>query len=411
MSAGRLSRTPLAAKATAILAGILGLLAPAPAPSGPTDPLSAAQQALAGAEEALRAAGDGEGQLAALVQAVRAQELVLAVHRETLRRVGERAGSLTTVIEMNRARIGELVAALQSLTTAPRSAMFAYPGGPLRAARAETLLASITPALEERRVRLVAELDQLGRLRVEQDVARLGATEALEALQDLRARTAIAIDERRASLPPSRLLRAQADRARETARTIGALGEALADLIPPAGGEPGEGAGFEALRGQLLAPVAGRLTAEFGDPDPWGEPGAGIVMTAPAVAEVASPAAGTVRFAGPLEGYGQIVIIEPAPDWLITLAGLAVTDRSIGEIVAAGEHLGALAVPGESDHGETIAGKAAKVATGTRALPGSAENLLAQKRRDDLINDRQVYIEIRREGVPINPAPWFAGME
>ncbi|MEM6972159.1 MAG: peptidoglycan DD-metalloendopeptidase family protein [Pseudomonadota bacterium] len=401
-------------------AGLLALAPTGQAGAQATGPLAEAEAALIAADVALRDAGDGAGRLAALGQAVRAQELVLAAHRDALRRLGERAISLSAGIEMNRARIGTLVAALQSLTTAPRSAMFAYPGGPLRAARAETLLAAITPALEQRRIRLAAELERLRALRLEQDIARLGATGALEALQQLRVQTAIAIDDRRASLPPARLMHAQADRARALAASIGALGEALADLIPPADGTgttPENG--FLSRRGRLIPPVVGRMSAAFGDPDPWGAPGAGIVLTAPALAEVSSPAAGTIRFAGPLEGYGQVVILEPAPDWLITLAGLAASDREIGEIVAEGERLGALWAPindratyGAADAPvETVASSGANDATGSHALRATAENLLAHGGSGDLITDREIYIELRREGVPINPAPWFAGLE
>ena len=37
---------------------------------------------------------------------------------------------------------------------------------------------------------------------------------------------------------------------------------------------------------------------------------------------VSAPAAATVRFQGPLLDYGQVVILEPAPDVLFVLAGL-----------------------------------------------------------------------------------------
>ncbi|MEO0760245.1 MAG: peptidoglycan DD-metalloendopeptidase family protein [Pseudomonadota bacterium] len=396
----------------ATLATALALSPPAIAQTDdPAAALAGAEAALRAAETALREAGRGDGQLAALGQAVRAHETVLAVHRDSLRRLAGRAGTVQGGIAVQRERIGALIAALQSLSTAPRSALFAFPGGPLDAARAETLLAAVTPALERRRIDLAAELDRLHRLRIEQDLARLGATETLAALQDLRARTAIALDERRADLPPRRLLQKQADRAGAAADSVGALAETLADLSPPAGNAAPAPRPFEERRGALALPAAGTVTGRFGDPDPWGAPGAGIVIEAPAWAEVTSPVAATIRYAGHLEGYGRVVILEPASDWLITLAGLASADRAIGEIVRPGERLGSLgrlpvAPTPASDQPEADA-----ATNGAVPLPPPAEILLAQDGGNDLIEIRQLYVEIRREGVPLDPAPWFAATQ
>ncbi|MEM6488713.1 MAG: peptidoglycan DD-metalloendopeptidase family protein [Pseudomonadota bacterium] len=412
------SQTPNAAPGTTPVA------APVAVPGASLiDRIREAEAALAAAEGALEAAGDGESRLAALGTAVRAQEMALAAYRAAHRGIAHRADAVLDGIDAGGGQLTALLGALQARSTAPESALFAFPGGPVQAARAQMLLAAIAPALEARRALLAAELDRLRQLRVDQDIARAGATAALGQLQALRAETAIALQERQTNLPPRRLMRHQAAEAGATARDIGALGETLADLLDLERAAAPAGAtlpapGFQAARGVLLAPVAGRLSGRFGDPDPWGAPGAGITLAAPAYAEVAAPTAGTVRYAGALQGYGEVVILEPADSWLITLAGLAGVDRAIGEIVRRGERLGelgglaALPEPSADDAGADNQG-----ANGVTPAPGSAtlssgrENLLAPAEQDDLIAVRYLYVEVRREGVPVDPAPWFAGLE
>ncbi|MEO1315790.1 MAG: hypothetical protein AAFW01_04240, partial [Pseudomonadota bacterium] len=137
--------------------------------------LDDARRALEEARTALEKGGSGRARLAALGEAVAAQEKALAAYRAAARQLSSRAETLAEGIAAEQGRIGELIAILQSLSSAPKSALFAYPGGPVRAARASMLLASVTPALEERRALLAAELRRLGEVRVAEAVARAGA--------------------------------------------------------------------------------------------------------------------------------------------------------------------------------------------------------------------------------------------
>ncbi|MEL6196679.1 MAG: peptidoglycan DD-metalloendopeptidase family protein [Pseudomonadota bacterium] len=352
--------------------------------------LTEAEAALSDAEAALSTADEGEERLVALGLAVRAQEQALTAYREALRLLSRRARALDIEIAAGGERLSALLAVLQSLSTAPRSALFAYPGGPLRAARAQMMLASVTPALEQQRITLATQLDQLRALRDNQQAAQGGAELALGGLQRLRAETAIAIDERRRSLPPQRLMERQADKARAGAETVGALAEALDELLAasPGAAAPSD-LPFAEAQHRLSLPVPGSVSGEFGAADPWGNPGAGLVIDAPAYASVTAPMPATVRFAGELSGYGTVVILEPEPGWLVTLAGLGRADREIGEQVAAGETLGVM----------------------DQNLSDPSEILLAQGDDRDLIEARSLYLEIRRDGVPVDPAPWFAGSD
>jgi septal ring factor EnvC (AmiA/AmiB activator) len=127
------------------------------------------------------------------------------------------------------------------------------------------------------------------------------------------------------------------------------------------------------------------VTAAFGQPDPWGRPGHGVTLSAPAYAQVSAPWDGTIRFAGPLIDYGNVVVLEPEEGTLIVLAGLAEVDRLVGETVLAGERLGDLGGP----------------------IPDSDEFLLEATTDRDEIGAEKLYIEVRRAGQPVDPALWF----
>ena len=102
---------------------------------------------------------------------------------------------------------------------------------------------------------------------------------------------------------------------------------------------------FTEARGLIRPPVRGRKIGDIGDDDPWGRTSKGITMAAPAFAQVSAPWDGTVRYAGLLIDYGNVVILEPEAGTLIVLAGIAKVDRLVGETVLAGERLGDLGGP------------------------------------------------------------------
>jgi septal ring factor EnvC (AmiA/AmiB activator) len=134
--------------------------------------------------------------------------------------------------------------------------------------------------------------------------------------------------------------------------------------------------------------VAGEVVARFGAPDPWGRPGKGWSISAPGYAQVTAPWDATVRYAGPLIDYGEVVVLEPAPGYLVVIAGLARLDRSAGEAVLAGERLGDLGGP----------------------LPTGEEFLREAASEGIQIARKTVYLEIRKSGTPLDPEDWFDPM-
>jgi septal ring factor EnvC (AmiA/AmiB activator) len=121
-----------------------------------------------------------------------------------------------------------------------------------------------------------------------------------------------------------------------------------------------------------MLPVSGRLVSGFGETQQLGGPRVrGIALSTRAGAQLVAPAAGRVAFAGPYRGYGNIVIIEHPGGWTSLVTGLARLDTSVGAQLLAGSPLGIATVTG-----------------------GAAQPV--------------VTVELRRDGVPVNPLEFVA---
>ncbi len=361
-----------------LLVALLGGPAAAESPA-----IERATIALEKAARALSGAKSGRDRLAALGRAVEAHEVALAAYRKGLREMAAREAQLSRQIVEDSARVEEVLAALQSLTRAPRSALMAFPGGPVRAMRGAGMMAEIQPALEARIIGLRDQATALSEIRALQEAARIEARGALASLQDLRSQTAAALRSRReGQIAPRAELRAQAEAA---ARRATGLADLTASLEGAALTGPSPLVSFSEAKGLIPLPVQGNLTATFGEPDPWDRPGRGLTFEAPAFAQVRAPWDGTVRYAGPLIDYDLVVVLEPEEGTLIVLAGLGRTDLTVGEAVLAGEPLGDLGGP----------------------VPSSDDFLLEATTDRDAIGVERLYMELRRGGAAVDPAPWF----
>jgi septal ring factor EnvC (AmiA/AmiB activator) len=68
----------------------------------------------------------------------------------------------------------------------------------------------------------------------------------------------------------------------------------------------------------------------------------GLVWRGAPEGQVWAPAPGLVEYAGPLKGWGQVVIISLGGDWRLVLAGLDRLSVTAGSTVAAGQGVGLL---------------------------------------------------------------------
>jgi septal ring factor EnvC (AmiA/AmiB activator) len=174
-----------------------------------------------------------------------------------------------------------------------------------------------------------------------------------------------------------KILAEQARRAAERARRQAAAPASAPRGAPPvAEPEPPAASDFARLRGKLLLPVNGEITARFGSPRRTeagvdGPPWKGVFIRAAEGAEVHAAAAGRVVFADWLRGFGNLLIL----------------DHGDGAMTVYGNNETLLASPGERVEAGAVIAQVGN--TGGSADPG-------------------LYFEIRLGGRPVDPLKWVA---
>ena len=128
------------------------------------------------------------------------------------------------------------------------------------------------------------------------------------------------------------------------------------------------GQNFEKAKGKLSKPARGTIAVAYGQETAKGVSSKGISIKTRPQAQVVSPFDGTVIFAGPFRGYGNIIIIEHGEHYMSLLAGLDSYDCEVGQMLLAGEPIGQM-----------------------------PESLNAK-----------LYVELRKDSRPIDPEAWFA---
>ncbi len=242
------------------------------------------------------------------------------------------------------------------------------------AVQAETpKLAAAEAAQRQEAVALDQQISsaQADRSAAQADAEAAAARAAAQAARAETLRTMlVALDaQRRAEAAAAREEAARATREKHAAEAKAAH-EREAALGKPAGG--GTLASVAAPKGQLTAPVAGTVFRSWGDPTDAG-PATGISYHAAPAARVVSPCAGRVEFAAPFRSYGLLMILDCGGGYHAVLAGFEHLDATVGEDVRPGEPVGVM--PGWE--------------------PGSGAP------RPSL------YVELRHDGQPVNPAPWL----
>ena len=192
---------------------------------------------------------------------------------------------------------------------------------------------------------------------------------AAEAARTETLRNALAVLEARQRAEEARQRAAEEARARDDAavredRRRRAEDEAarqkVAAAAPPVG----------VTKGPFVAPVAGRVVRSWGEATEGG-PAAGLSYQAAPAARVVAPCSGRVMFADAFRSYGLLTIMDCGGGHHLVLAGFERLDVRVGQTVHAGEPVGVMPTWDPASGG----------------------------RRPSL------YVELRHDGRPVNPAP------
>ena len=300
------------------------------------------------------------------------------------------------------------LAALQNLAMKPTEALFVQPLTPVEIIRSAMLMRETVPFLEQNASRLRGELEtiRLKKSLIEKQVKKIVSTKLnLEKEHDnlknlvqkkSKIRNAVEIKSAQTKKNVETLasqaqdLRDLLDRLDKQRKAEAAKQKKLAeqraleeqkiaetkkmeenrqrDLIklkPPIINDVGEA--FVKAKGNILMPARGPIVTKFNDEMSKGVASKGIIIKTRRMAQVISPFDGSVMFAAPFRGYGNMVIIDHGKGYLSLLAGMDNIDCEVGQMLLAGEPIG--------------------------LMPSD--------------NSAKLYVEIRKDNNPVNPVDWI----
>lgn len=279
-------------------------------------------------------------------------------------------------------------------------ALLTSPGDANAAIRSAIIMGDVAPQIKARTNALGEEITELRKLeRLEmREQARLDTAEAALALKQAEILNMTA--QKRAAFESVAgdvaALRNRVDllaRETETIRGLLAALEAdaprapgmkprlqLAALSPNAGGMVSDASPVPrstpkplvpTMLGGLDKPATGRLVRGWGEKMPGGSTSEGLAIATRAQAQVSAPIDGRIEFAGPFRTYGQLLIISTSDGYHVLLSGMAESYVGVGQSVKRGEPVARMT---------------------NRVNP-----------------EPELYMEVRQDGKPMNPAKWMKG--
>jgi septal ring factor EnvC (AmiA/AmiB activator) len=232
--------------------------------------------------------------------------------------------------------------------------------GRARAAQIATInshlvqIASLDTALEDEETRLTALED-----------AQKGELAKLNASRERRGRALVALD------TESKNRAKELDRLKDQQGDLEKLVRELRRALERIEKFPTDSKdAFAKLRGKLAWPVAGKLSATFGQVRAGGVKWDGVLVAGTQGSPVRAVYHGRVVYADWLSGLGLLVIVDHGDGWLSLYGHNERLYKEVGERVTAGD---TIATVGDS---------------GGRSSPA-------------------LYFEIRKGGKPVDPRPWF----
>ncbi|MGL5115326.1 MAG: murein hydrolase activator EnvC family protein [Beijerinckiaceae bacterium] len=351
-------------------------------------------------------------ELIATAQRVREAETSAAAAERRLAALMLTDAALKRSLEARRGTIVEVLASLQRLGRKPPPAVLVRPEDMLLAIRTSMLLSSVLPELRQEAQIIAGDLQALIATRdaMTEERDRL-AGESRNLLEE-RHRLASLIDARQGEIERTELkLGEERQKIRDLVRQSANLKEligrmeteiasvgraaAAARAVPPPARNPAEVANlapgalgdmarlqpkiaFADTRGTLVLPASGRQSRQFGAADGFGGRETGVSLETDRFAVVTTPIDGWVSFAGSYRSFGQVLIINAGGGYHLVLLGLERISVEAGQFVLTGEPVASM---------------------GTQA----AGALTA-----DAIKGPVLYIELRKDGTPIDPGPWWA---
>lgn len=340
---------------------------------------------------------------------VQRQEATLSTLEEKLAALAQKEKELSAKITLTDTQMVQVVTGLQTLALRPKESLFLNPMSPIDTVRSQGLMMhaipvigtlnaeakdnlqalletqsqltnqakqvkSATEELNEKQARMEKLLKQKQALQAQYQATHEQAKKRADALagqaKDLKdLLKKLEEEKRRQELERQRKEKARLAALERQRKAAAAKGQIIAEQkqTPTPVSKP-KGA-FAKSKGALLWPTRGQIVQNFGDTTISGAHIKGLTIKPRANAQVIAPFDGSVLFSGPFKNYGHLLIIDNGDNYLTLLAGMAKSYVGVGQDILAGEPVGV-----------------------TRP------------------QNPTLYIEIRKDGIAVNPRPWFSKM-
>ena len=323
------------------------------------------------------------------------KEALLTQLETQLSRLVREADEREAALADQRQRLAGTLGALARLSRSAPQVLLVSPGAPMDMARSAMLLRVSVPRIGDRAATLAREIDSLTQVKKDiagklvslrqADAARAKERNRLRRLLDLksvhRRQTEVAVQKNAVRMrnlsAKAQTLRGLMARlhdesgAHKDKPQVAVVPRPPGSVVAPPRLPKGPPGGLRQFpdRGPLTQPVRGRLIGRYGESSNFGNTVRGIRLETRSEAQVVTPFDGKVVFAGPFRTYGQVLIIEHRGGYHTILAGLGLVDVVVGQWLLAGEPVGLMATP--------------------------------------KVDKPILYVELRRDGQPINPLPWI----
>ena len=324
-------------------------------------------------------------------------EGVVSERRAQLVALANEEAGASEALRVRRRQNAAAYSAMVALSKANAPELVAYGGDPLLAARGSSALTGLRDMLQANARATITSVARIRDLRLKTEAAREETKEAIEALRARERKLWSMVGKnkelQRETMEQAEALKQEAQNLTDRAKRLQRLTlRSPAPLQKPVRRAPETTVQrilppprpLHQARGQFVWPVTGgEIAQEFGQAQ-TGNEALGMVFDAKPYALVYAPWNGTLSYAGPVNSFGLVAVIDIGEDYQIVLAGLSDLIRKKGDAVQRGEPIGTLTGP-ISESEEFLADESAFAANAVASL----------------------YLQMRLRGAPIDPGEWF----
>ncbi len=341
-------------------------------------------------------------------------ETSISTREDRLKALFSDQTELKVSLAEQRDSLSEILAALQRIGRNPPPALVIRPNEALNAVRSAILLSTLVPEIRVEANALATQLSELVRLQKDIEDEKGALQTNLAKLQEEQERLDLLIAKKKAQEETSmRAARKEEERTSELAakaRTLEQLINGMEKEIEAArfavkeakeaekraleqeietkkqkiaalkdAARLSPAIPFVKMKGLMHVPANGAVIKGYGRNDGFGGQTKGMSVATRIGAQVTSPADGWIVYAGPFRSFGKLLIINAGDGYHIVLSGMDEIYPEVGSFVLANEPVGKM--------------QQTKLASSDLVDANATRPVL--------------YIELRKDGVAIDPSPWW----